>query len=808
MGLLAQVTEEQRTAVELAGMPEGWLRLGALLLLVAVLAAVVRLYRAESRVGASFQLRFSLAALRCAVVLALSVILLEPAVVTYTKRIVRSAVLLLVDDSASMSVADAAAADGAAGEGTRMQHVLDLLLKDDRAWLRRLAERNALAIFGFGERLDRVVDATSVPSSPGGAGAAPAAEPASEDDIRAVLRATQSRTDLSSALTDAAIRHADTPIAAVVVISDGQLNAGPPLDDAAAVIERNRCPVYTIGVGAPVEPPNVRVVNVSAPATISMGDPLELRVELGASGVEEADLALEIVAEPGASSTRPAEPEVVARREVRLGAAQPAADLRIPLEARKPGEIVYRARVASLEGEAVLTDNEMSTSVRVQEDRLRVLLVAGRPSFEYRFVSSLLQRDTTIDVSCWLQSADAQAVRDGDVALDELPRAPEKIFQYDAILLLDPDPRELDASWAVNVRRLVDDLGGGVLYQAGPQFSTRWFADNRLQDLNSMLPVVPDPDAGVRLSEFGAFRTRSYAYRLAEERGDHPLVKLNESSDSALWDALAPAWWYFPVLGEKPLATVLLRAGTSARSTSESQPAILATQPFGAGRTIYAGFDGTWRWRGAAEAVFNRFWVQAVRYLAQARRQSSSNRGAIVLDRDRYHAGDYAKLEARILDPDFAPWHEPQVDATLTLPDGRTRSVTLDAITDRDGWFGGRIEIDWHGSALIQIPLPGAGGSESGPAQLVRRLDVQPSDAEMRALRLNEHPLIGLSERTGGRYLALSEAGALPSQIENADQVRTTRGADRPLWDRSWVLLLLVAALAVEWTLRRRNHLL
>lgn len=806
MGLLAQVTEEQRTVVELAGMPEGWLRLGALLLLAAVLAAIVQLYRAESRVGAGFRLRLSLAALRCAVVLTLSVILLEPAVVTYTKRIVRSTVVLLVDDSASMSVTDSLPADTAGGEGSRMERVQALLLNDDRAWLRRLAERNALAIFGFGERLDPIAGASSAPTHPASAGAASAADPASEADIRAALRAAQSRTDLSSALTEAAIRHADTPIAAVVVISDGQLNAGAPLEDAAAVVERNRCPVYTIGVGSPVEPPNVRVVNIAAPATVSMGDPIELRVELGASGVAEADLVLEIIAEPDVSPSRPAEPEVVARREVRLGEAQPTADLRIPLEARKPGETVYRARVASIDGEGVLTDNEMSASVRVQEDRLRVLLLAGRPSFEYRFVSSLLQRDNTIDVSCWLQSADAQAVRDGDVKLDELPRAPEKLFQYDAILLLDPDPRELDASWAVNVRRLVDDLGGGVLYQAGPQFSTRWFADNRLQDLNSTLPVVPDPDAGVRLSEFGAFRTRSYAYRLAEERGDHPLVKLSQSAEPVRWDALAPAWWYFPLLGEKPLATVLLRAGTSARSTSEAQPAILATQPFGAGRTVYIGFDGTWRWRGAAESVFNRFWVQAVRYLAQARRQNSSNRGAIVLDRDRYHAGDYAKLETRILNPDFSPWHEPRVDATFTLPDGRTRSVALDAIADREGWYSGRVEIDWHGSALIQVPLPGDEGS--GAAQLVRRLDVQPSDAEMRALRLNEEPLIELSERTNGRYLPLTEAGALPSELENADQVRTTRGADRPLWDRSWVLLVLIAALAVEWTLRRRNHLL
>ena len=104
------------------------------------------------------------------------------------------------------------------------------------------------------------------------------------------------------------------------------------------------------------------------------------------------------------------------------------------------------------------------------EDQLRVLLVAGRPSYDYRHLTRLLERDRTIELSCWLQSADAHAVRDGNKTLVALPREPAEVFAYDALILLDPDPDELDgrlgagrAAFRRRVRRRVAVPGGHAL---------------------------------------------------------------------------------------------------------------------------------------------------------------------------------------------------------------------------------------------------------------------------------------------------------------------------------------------------------
>src|SRR5690606_25736569 len=96
-----------------------------------------------------------------------------------------------------------------------------------------------------------------------------------------------------------------------------------------------------------------------------------------------------------------------------------------------------------------------------------VLLIAGAPSYDYRFLARMFERDPTVKLSTWLQSADARAVRDGDVAIDALPTGIEEINKYDAIILMDCDPSELDPTWASVISMFVSDYGGGVLYAAG-----------------------------------------------------------------------------------------------------------------------------------------------------------------------------------------------------------------------------------------------------------------------------------------------------------------------------------------------------
>ena len=796
MTLLAIVSEQQYSTAELAGLPEGWWRLLGLLLLLGLGYAVFWLYRREARVGAPLRLRVGLGGVRTFVILLLAIVWLEPVIATYTIRTITAGVVVLTDVSASMSIVDA---DSETPSVSRIERVARLLETDEHAWLKRLAERNDLLTYTFGEQTTRW---------PLPWGAAQDVGTGGQAGSGTRLAAVQNRTDLGQALTTVLADVGESPVAGIIVISDGIFNQGMSASDAAAYAGRFKAPVYTVGVGSPREPPNLRITGFTAPATVAEGDPFEVQVEATAAGIERTPVKLELtVGRVGAETNGD---RVIATRELSIGGDSSHAEARFKLNAEAAGELVYGARLAAVPDEAVESDNRRAVPVLVLDERLRVLLIAGRPSYEYRYVTRLLERDQTVDLSCWLQSAHARAVRDGNTVITELPRRPEDIFEYDVLLLLDPNPGELDSAWAITVRRLVDEFGGGVFLQAGPHFSSRFLRDPRLEELIAILPVVPDPDADVRLSEQGAWRTRAYPIRISEESQSHPLLRMDAEADAsrAIWEALPGVWWYLPVLRAKPLAAPLLWHGSAGHATRYGQPVLLAAQPFGAGRTVFLAFDNTWRWRSTGEPYFNRFWVQLVRYLAQPRREGVSKRGTIVLDREAIRPGDYVKVEVRVLDETFVPWHELEVAGRVELPGAAERQLTLKAIPGRTGWFAGRLAIDWTGPATIRVPLPSGGGGDGAEEELCKHIQVEGSDVELRRLALRAEPLIALAEQTQATYVPLSRAAELPDLIENASQVKTARGVDRPLWDKTWVLVLIAGLLGVEWALRRRHHLL
>jgi len=828
--LLATIAETQQRQFELLGRPTGWSALGGLLLLAMLLYGAVWLYRREGRAGASRRLRLIMAGMRCAVLLGLATIWLEPAIATYLVRTIPARTIVLLDGSASMGIRDrdeAAAVEHAATGGaadaaqsgdavssapgaddpTRLERVRALLTRDENTWLRRLAAQNELALYAFGGQVRRLLAPWE---------ATPPAEPTTHPrsatsarlpfNLRELPPELRNRTDLGQAVMAALDDAGDVPVAALVVLSDGAINQGPPVDAIVATVARHKHPVYAVGVGSLAEPRNIRVAELSAPTATAKGDPFVIEVELSAVGLPPTDVVLELRAAEVAGDGPTESETVVALQPVRLESTGAPMRLTFRATPTEGGDFLYRARVDAVPGEVLVDDNVRETTVRVLDERLRVLLVSGRPSYEYRFLSRRLERDSTIDVSCWLQSADADAVRDGNTIIRALPREPAELFAYDSILLLDPEPSEFDASWAVTLRRWVTELGGGFLFQAGPQNTVRFLADARVHDLSALLPVRLDPDVAERLGAQRAFQTRPGRGVIPDDVRGNALLELDPDPalNRLIWDSLGEVWWHLPVLREKPLATVLLRHGDPAYRNRHGDAVLLAVQPVGAGRSVFFAFEDTWRWRAAGERYYDQFWVQMIRFLAQGRRRGGGLRGTIVVDRAAVDLGESVTVEARLLDEQFTPWQAGEIAGDMQSADGETRPMRLAAIPGREGWFGARLTFEQTGTAVLRVPVPG--GDE--PEVLTQQIRVRPRDLEMRELQLRAEPLRRLAAETGGEYVTLADAADLPDHIESATRVETTVGPVEPLWDRTWVLAVLTGLLALEWALRRRSYLL
>lgn len=782
---------------DLARWSAGNALLVGLALTLGVLWLVVWCYRHEARGSLTPWRRRGLTACRAAVLLLLGLIGLEPIRVRYVHRRVDAATVVLVDESASMALIDRyrsaksrAAVSGLAraGSASRAELAADLVGSD---FLARLAKHNRVHLFGFSDRLrpiDTIAAATTRPTAP------PTTAP------------TGGVTNIGAAVSQALDTLGETPVAAVVLLSDGQANDGEPLEAVGRMLKARGVPLLAVGLGDAATPVNVRVSEVTAPRMVFKDDPFQVTAYVSTEGLEAADVELELrEIEPGATG----EGAVVQRRKVRPRADGQFDPVVFERKRAKPGEVRYVVRAAPREEETILNDNsaEAMPAMRVIENRVRVLLVAGAPSYDYRYVARLLSRDKTFDASCWLQSADETAVREGTTPIDHLPTKPEELFAYDAVLLFDPDPTGLPAGWAKQLDALVSEHGGGLFYQAGRKFTSDFFRARSVAPIVDLLPIVRDPDAELVLNELGIYQRKNWPMRLTDEARGGTLMRLSDaaSEDERAWSLFEGSYWHFPVRREKPAASVLLRHSNPKMANAAGAHILMATQIVGAGRTAWLGFDDTWRWRRVGEGYFARFWVQLVRFLVEGKVLGSDHRGQITTDRDRYNQGDPVTVRVRLLDAKFQPLILPNLSVSLRPADQPARPLALEPIEGRPGHYQGRFVAERVGLTRLSLELPGATGGE---AAVHRDVAVVESNLELARPVMQRAALTALAEATGGRYFEAGAAAALPEAIEDRGQTVVTPERPRPLWDNAYVLTALIGLLAIEWTLRRMANLL
>ncbi|MEK7270834.1 MAG: hypothetical protein AAB215_07855, partial [Planctomycetota bacterium] len=435
-----------------------------------------------------------------------------------------------------------------------------------------------------------------------------------------------------------------------------------------------------------------------------------------------------------------------------------------------------------------------------------VLLVAGSPTREYHFVKALLTRDKTVDVSCFLQTLDAGLPQEGDLRITKLPDAEEELFSYDAVLLLDPAPdRTFPPSFAEMLKRFVGEQGGGLLFVAGEKNTTRFLTAPGMEPLLDVLPVVPDTDSPDAREVAGRARTREIRVEPTGEAMSNPTIPIlqiatggDPTESRKIFETMPGIYWHYPIRQEKPVATVLARGRAPGAGEGEG-PILLACQIFESGRSLFQAYDESWRFRRNRENHFNRYWIQACRYLFQGRLLGKRGRYKVFVDRPTYPLGDPVKVTVRAFDKGYRPLEIPTLQANVRPTEGAEVIVPLALTPGRPGRYEGQFVPETLG--LYDLWVREEEASDQPPTQ---HFKVVMPNLELENPRMNEPLLKELATATGGKFLGIEEARKLPSEIPSRQERITLSSTPDAVWDTAWTMVLFVFLLSLEWLLRKR----
>lgn len=797
--LFAQATS--RTIFEWGRLQSPVDLLPALAVTAAVLALVVYLYLRD---GAELRgpVRWLLTALRIVAFLALLAIYLQPQWRNEIDQVQNSRVVLLADTSISMGLHDVEETPVPA-EPSRAQRLAAALGRGD--WLDRLRRKHDVVLARFDQDAPRLLSLNKRPAEPASRSSADDNEKLDYDEA---LSPRGPETRLGQALRQWIDAERALPLAGVVVFSDGQHNAG--VDPAVAVAQARdaRVPVYTVGIGSLVQPVNVRISDFQAPPRAYPGDRYTVTGFLQAQGLAGKSVTVELESRDAAGLAG-AEGKLEGAQEITLGGDGEILPVRFELTPTEAGRRTLKLRVRPPAADRNPSDNQQEADVEIVDRKTRVLLFAGGPMREYQFLRNQLRRDRDIVVDVLLQSGASGISQDAHEILDAFPSTPETLFAYDALVAFDPDWRQLTPAQQELVERWVSEQAGGLIVVAGPVYTDLWAQDAALGKIRSLYPV----EFHRRLTLLGDSRhdaDEPWPIEFTRDGMEAEFLWIEDSLTDSVraWADFPGVYGHYSVRGPKPAAAVYGYFSDPRAAEGGQKPVYLAGQFFGAGRVFYLGSGEMWRLRAQDDAFFERFYTKLLRHVSQGRLLRGSQRGVLLVERDRYFLGGTVDVRAQLTDSRLAPLEVPRVPLEITLPDTTHQAIQLLADPTKAGGYRGQFTVRKEGTYLLEIPVP------ESDERLSRRIQVKMPELERENPQRNDALLSEIARQTGGLYYVGLEAALGESKgpsgpkpllevLRDASRTVTTISSPTPLWSNAWTMCGLCGVLCLEWLIRR-----
>jgi len=720
----------------------------------------------------------ALLVLRAVALLGVAFAILQPEIVRRSVELLRNRVLVLCDGSLSMDL------PSGAGDLSRQQVVRERLGGPEGP-LADLAERFEVTFVEFG---DVVREATG--------------EALSRERSGGMVR-----TDLRAALRALREQHLDEAVQAVLLVTDGADTElpEPQAERRAALRDELASLARPVTVFCTADPSGIRDVGITAlrcPQIAFVRRRWEAEVEVSVVGLDAGTLT--VLLRSGES--------IVDFRRVTIEEATRRFTVRLGFTPIKPERMPLSIEVQPHADETYHANNYAGLVLSVARDKIRVLHVAGRPSWDVRFLRRMLKQTPTVDLVAFFILRDVTDRLLGETPnsyVNLIPFPTEELFTrelrtFDVVIFQNFDYRPFELypqSTLVYLRNIskhvIEDGGAFVMVGGDQSFDRGRYAGTPIENV---LPLEL-PARGGLVDE------RRFRARLTAAGRKHPITRIesDEAENAELWGKMPELAGCHVLPTVKEGATALLEHPTL-RAGAGALPLVVIGEA-GKGRTIAVTKDETWKWNflaageGLGNRLYLRFWQNALRWLAH---ELEDPRIVLSMASRAVRPDEKVTGVVRVLDKQYAPRAGAKVTLSVTPAERRGRpGETMQLTSDEQGRAPFEFAQQDAGTYRIAASASEGEGAALATSTFVR---VEVPGRELKDLRPDEELLRWTASESGGQFFNIARdepPGRLPIKPKRVE--RLLRREVRPLWNNWITYALVVGLLCAEWWQRRKR---
>jgi len=557
------------------------------------------------------------------------------------------------------------------------------------------------------------------------------------------------------------IKDSKQNIASATIISDGIINEG---SSSPTNFEQIGIPIYTVSIGDTTVRTDLGIKKVIYNDLIYSNSPTELQVVLFNKHLSDKLVTLFLYEDS----------KLIDQMNVKLDSSG-FNNIAFSYTPNFPGERVLNISVSMLENEETFENNKYPFVVNILNDKIRLLLISGSPSYDYRIMKQILKENKNITVEEIIQITPNKFLPDS--------KFEGKIDSADIYLMIDFPTQHSPHS-------IISKLTNTIKKNNKSFF----FVLSQSVDQKKLMSLDIDLPFGIQ-----NYSSQFKQVNLLINSKSHPII----SSSIAEWNDLPPIFQTNSKIKVIPGNDYL--AYSKYKNTKTDAPLIILGNISKTRSIVLNGFE-VWRWKlqsnSRAAHLLDTFLNNSIKWLYS---DKQDKRIFVSPIKKVFKQNDEIEFRASIYDETLTPRNDAAVTINVS---NQNENYNFELKSIGNGLYEGKLNNRGTGNfnykSIIQLDEKNIVGPSG-------KFIISDINIENINYVLNENYLKLLTNITSGKSFKILDYKDLFDNLNFNQKNRVVTNVSRveyKIWNSEWILGLIVFLFSIEWFLRKRKGLL